>query len=151
MLYAGQLSQIFAIAPGKLSVLFFYRRIFRGKTFHIATWFLIAIVSIWCIAFFFGNMLECIPISEAWVNAPGLENNPKCIKAISMYLALVYSDLVIDVLILIVPIPLGKSPLAHTGRIGLISVGSLESSNGYEAEDRRIGHILAWIDVRLCP
>jgi hypothetical protein len=105
-LYAGQLSQIFAIGPTKISVLLFYRRVFRGTFFHIATCTLIALVSAWVIAFFFANLFECIPISEAFVNAPGMGGNPKCIDAIPMYLAQVYSDVIFDLLILIIPIPL---------------------------------------------
>jgi len=105
MLYAGQLSQIFAIGPAKISALLFYCRIFRGTVFNIATWFLIGLVAAWMVAFFFANLLECVPISEAWVNAPGLGGNPKCIHAVPMYLAQVYSDVVLDVLILVVPIP----------------------------------------------
>jgi hypothetical protein len=105
-LYAGQLSQIFAIGPTKISVLLFYRRIFSGKLFHLVTWMLIGLVVGWMIAFFFANLLECVPISEAFVNAPGLAGNPKCINAIPMYLSQVYSDVVLDVLILIIPMPL---------------------------------------------
>lgn len=57
-------------------------------------------------AFFFANLLECVPISEAFKNAPGMGGNPKCINAIPMYLSQVYSDVVLDVLILAIPIPL---------------------------------------------
>ncbi|KAF1962133.1 hypothetical protein CC80DRAFT_154805 [Byssothecium circinans] len=106
MLYAGQLSQIFAIGPTKISVLLFYRRIFRGKAFNIAVWALIVLVSAWIIGFFFANLFECVPIKEAFVNAPGMGGNPKCIDALPMYLAQVYSDAVLDVLILVLPIPL---------------------------------------------
>jgi hypothetical protein len=66
---------------------------------------LIALVSAWVIAFFFANLFECIPISEAFVNAPDMGGNPKCIDAIPMYLAQVYSDVILDLLILIIPIP----------------------------------------------
>jgi hypothetical protein len=105
-LYAGQLSQIFAIGPVKISVLLFYRRIFRGHLFNISTWTVIGLVAAWMVAFFLANLLECLPISEAFVNAPGIGGNPKCINAIPMYLAQVYSDVVLDVLILAIPIPL---------------------------------------------
>lgn len=108
MLYAGQLSQMLAIGPTKISMLLLYRRIFRGRAFDIITWTLIALVVGWTVAFFFSNMLECIPIHEAWRNAPGLGTNPHCVDAVPMYLAQVYSDVVIDALILVVPIPLGK-------------------------------------------
>lgn len=107
-MYVGQLGQIFAIGPGKLSVLFLYRRIFRGAWFNLITWALIGLVSAWIVAFFFANMLVCLPVTEAFVNAPGIGRNPRCIDAVPMYLSQVYSDLVLDVLILAVPIPSGR-------------------------------------------
>lgn len=109
MLYAGQLSQIFAVGPGKLSVLLFYRRIFRGAHFNVATWILIGLVSVWMVAFFFANLFECVPISRAFINAPGMGGDPHCINAVPMYLSQVYSDMILDVFILILPIPLGKT------------------------------------------
>ena len=111
MLYAGQLSQMLAIGPTKISMLLLYRRIFRGSTFNIVTMILIALAVGWTVAFFFSNMFECVPIHEAWRNAPGLGGNPHCVDAVPMYLTQVYSDVVIDVLIFVVPIPLGE-PLA---------------------------------------
>ncbi|PHH90572.1 hypothetical protein CDD83_3259 [Cordyceps sp. RAO-2017] len=106
MLYAGQLSQALAIGPTKIAVLLLYRRIFRGRAFSIITWLLIAVAAGWTVAFFFANMLECVPVEEAFKNAPGLGGNPRCINAVPMYLSQVYSDVIIDALILAVPIPL---------------------------------------------
>lgn len=109
MLYAGQLSQTLALGPTKISVLLFYRRIFRGQIFTVVNWTLIGICTSWTVAFFFANTLECIPITDAFENAPGLGGNPNCIDALPMYLSQVYSDVAIDALVLIVPIPLGSS------------------------------------------
>jgi hypothetical protein len=122
-LYAGQLSQICAIGLAKISVLLFYRRIFRGTLFNVATWTVIGLVAAWMVAFFFANLLECLPISEAFVNAPGLGGNPKCINAIPMYLAQVYSDVVLDVLILAIPIPLvWKLHLPMQQRLAILGI-----------------------------
>lgn len=107
MLYAGQLSQMLAIGPTKISMLLLYRRIFRGKIFDFLTYTLIVLVTGWTISFLFANMLECLPISESWKNAPGLGTNPHCIKAVPMYLSQVYIDVVLDAMILVLPIPLG--------------------------------------------
>ena len=43
----------------KLSVLFFYRRIFMGPVFNILSWFLIGVVICWMTAFFFGLFFDC--------------------------------------------------------------------------------------------
>jgi hypothetical protein len=107
MLWAGQLSQIFAIGPAKISVLLFYNRIFRGKTFTIINWVLIALATMWMIGYFFANLLECVPIERSFINAPGIGlDREHCIDAVPMYLSQVYSDLVLDALILVVPLPL---------------------------------------------
>lgn len=108
MLWAGQLSQIVAVGPAKLAVLCFYRRIFVGKWFDIVSWTLIGLVSAWSIGYFFANLLECLPISQSWASAPG-QGNPKCIDALPMYFSQVYSDVGLDCLIIIVPMPFGRS------------------------------------------
>src|SRR5437667_689806 len=107
MLYVGQLSQTLAIGPTKLSVLLFYRRIWSGRFLDVTTWALMAFVTSWIVVFFFSNMLECIPIKEAWTSDRGLNANPHCSHAVSMHLAQGYLDVAIDTLILVVPIPLG--------------------------------------------
>jgi hypothetical protein len=87
------------------------------------TWLLIGLVTAWMIVFFFTNLLECFPISEAFVNAPGLGGNPQCIDAIPMYLSQVYSDVVLDVLILVIPIPLvWKLRLPLRQKLGVMAI-----------------------------
>ncbi|PQE29897.1 integral membrane protein [Rutstroemia sp. NJR-2017a WRK4] len=132
MLYAGQLSQIVAVGPTKIAVLLFYRRIFVGRVFEIVTWTLIFLVTAWSVGYFFANMLECIPISQSWASAPG-QGNPHCIDALPMYFSQVYSDVGLDCLIIIVPIPLVwslqlpfKQKLAVTGifLLGIITIAA---------------------------
>lgn len=53
----------------KLSALFFYRRIFIGKTFNILSWVLIGITSGWMVAFFFGLFFDCEPSTRSLNNA----------------------------------------------------------------------------------
>ena len=108
-IYANQLVQLFAVGPTKLSVLLFYRRIFVGKIFGIVTWILMVLVAIWTIAFFFTNLLECIPVDRAWAHVVGGYPDPKCMDAVAMYLAQAYIDVILDFIILIIPIPLSKS------------------------------------------
>ena len=150
MLYAGQLSQMLAIGPTKISMLLLYRRIFRGSTFNIVTMVLIALATGWTVAFFFSNMLECVPIHEAWRNAPGLGGNPHCVDAVPMYLTQVYSDVVIDVLIFIVPIPLGE-PLAPACFSVVLTIfeQSMEAATSDQAESRSHRYLSSGIYVCL--
>lgn len=95
-----------ALGPTKLSVLLFYRRIFQGKIFDIASWTLIILVSIWTIAFFFTNLFVCLPVVP-W-NVPGATvfAGGECMQATEMFLAQSYADFSLDFLILILPLPL---------------------------------------------
>ena len=150
MLYAGQLSQMLAIGPTKISMLLLYRRIFRGSTFNIVTMVLIALAVGWTVAFFFSNMLECVPIHEAWRNAPGLGGNPHCVDAVPMYLTQVYSDVAIDVLIFVVPIPLGEplAPACHSIVLTLVKQ-SMEAAISNQAESRSHRYLSSGIYVCL--
>lgn len=47
-----------------------------------------------------------MPISNAFIHALGTVYNDKCIDAIPMYLTQAYADVVLDVFILIIPIPM---------------------------------------------
>jgi len=101
---------------------------------------------VWTVAFLFANMFECVPISESWKNAPGLGTNPHCIHAVSMYMAQVYTDVIMDVLILIVPMPLSKVQ-AQCRALVLINC-SLETATSHKTEIRRVWHVLIGFDVR---
>ena len=103
------MTQTLAIGPTKIAILVFYRRIFVGRAFNIITYIMIGIMIAWTVAFLFANMFECWPIEESWKNAPGLGTNTHCIATIPMYMAQVYTDVIMDVLILVLPIPLGKT------------------------------------------
>ena len=63
---------------------------------------MIAIVGIWTTSFFFANLFTCYPIT------PFVEPfyGHKCIDAITMWLSMSVSDLIIDIMILTLPIPM---------------------------------------------
>ena len=57
--FSFDLVQLISFGLAKLSVLFFYRRIFRGKVFEIMSWTMIGIMGIWIISFFFAVLFRC--------------------------------------------------------------------------------------------
>ncbi|KAF2091928.1 hypothetical protein K490DRAFT_31211 [Saccharata proteae CBS 121410] len=57
--YAVFVVQPLALGFIKLSFLFFYRRIICGLVFDVISWFMIAMVTGWTIAFFFGFVFDC--------------------------------------------------------------------------------------------
>lgn len=103
ILFAQQLSTTLAFALTKLSVLLFYKRVFRGNTFNVAVWTMITIIGVWSVAFFFANLLQCYPISLNW-EASGAQAD-SCIQTNTMYLAQAWTDVLTDIMILSLPIP----------------------------------------------
>lgn len=83
----------------------FYRRIFRGVWFNRISILLILLVVAWIIAFFFGNLFQCLPLSINW---NGVGSTSLYIKEIPLYLGQAYSDVITDVLILALPVPWGE-------------------------------------------
>lgn len=69
-------------------------RVFSGPLFKIVVWIMISISIAWTIAFFFGNLFQCWPISMNWA---GLGGPPEyCINTSYMYLGQSWSDVFID-------------------------------------------------------
>ena len=78
-------------------------RIFITRTFRIMSWGMIGLASIWTIAFFAANLLQCLPISENWSSLGAALGT--CIKTTMMYLAQAWSDVFTDIMILLMPLP----------------------------------------------
>lgn len=92
----------------KLSALFFYRRIFCSghprNAFSILTVLTIAVIAAWTITFFVMTFLVCGPnINYLW--APGHSASAKCGLIYHYFMGTTISDFLLDVFILILPIP----------------------------------------------
>nr|A0A348HAY3.1 RecName: Full=Phomoidride biosynthesis cluster protein H [fungal sp. ATCC 74256]BBG28505.1 putative hypothetical protein [fungal sp. ATCC 74256] len=107
--FGNRLSQVLAIGPTKMSVLFFYRRIFgnSGRTiFDNASMVLMIICAAWTVAYFFGNLFHYMPIKMLWtVTADKLPAPNK-----QLYLTQCYIDIATDALIISLPIPITFDP-----------------------------------------
>ncbi|KAI1178246.1 hypothetical protein F4777DRAFT_576303 [Nemania sp. FL0916] len=101
--YAFMVTYIPVLGITKLSVLFFYKRIFISRPWNIFMWVLIGIVSAWTIAFFFVNVLVSIPVSALW--HPEAGKSPKSLGADAVLWAPSISDILLDAIILAVPVP----------------------------------------------
>lgn len=94
-----------ALGITKLSILFFYRRLFRGSKFNIISWILIGITVVWLTAFEFAAIFDCNTTFWAnWGTIRDLKTN--CDDSFSELVAYSISDVIIDIFILILPIPL---------------------------------------------
>ncbi|KAL8760592.1 MAG: hypothetical protein Q9184_003224 [Pyrenodesmia sp. 2 TL-2023] len=88
----------------KLSILFFYRRIFRGRLFDFLSWGLIGVVLLWTLGFTLTQIFDCgIHFETNWGLLSDLQ---KCLNTFHLLLAYSISDVIVDVLILVLPLPL---------------------------------------------
>lgn len=95
---------VWALGSAKLSLLFFYRRIFLGKVFNIVSWATIAIVASWILTVFFLALLQCGPdVSTLWTSAKSVKAH--CVIT-GERAALFYSsfDVVQDIFIFAIPV-----------------------------------------------
>ncbi|KAI0110607.1 hypothetical protein F4776DRAFT_674776 [Hypoxylon sp. NC0597] len=86
----------------KSSILVFYMNIFYGKPFKIASQIVLGLVVGWTISFFFANLFTCFPITP--FIEPFYHNN--CVDGLALWYAMAISDIIIDVIILVMPIPM---------------------------------------------
>lgn len=103
------LMQILTLATIKLSILFFYRRIFRGRAFDITSWVLIGVVAAWAVTFFIAILAACGTSIQANFQTLGALKG-ECVNTFDILIALAVSDVAVDLAILVMPIPL-VSPL----------------------------------------
>jgi len=92
------------LLPIKLSVIFLYRRVFHiSRFFHYYSIVLCTLLIVWGVAFFFGSLFQCGKRPDAyWA---GLKAYIRyCSDTGGANVALCFSDLFLDVLILVAPL-----------------------------------------------
>lgn len=94
-----------ALGLVKLSMLFFYRRIFTGTHFTVFNWALASLVIGWTISFFFVELFGCKTNFEANWPRHGVTDTSICIDPAPSNLANAVSDIAIDVFMAILPLP----------------------------------------------
>lgn len=103
-----------ALASLKLSVLFFYRRIFVGRVFNIASWTLIGVVIVWAMTFVIAILSACGTRLMANFGTLG-DLKTECVDTFSILIALAASDVTVDLIILAIPLPLVSVPRSRIG------------------------------------
>ena len=102
--WATQILSVLSLTFTKISIILFYRRIFRGYYFNYATWALCAIVSVWGISFFFATLFECYPFSQVWTTFYGQPR--ECYHYLPMFFGTAVSNMIIDLIIISMPWPM---------------------------------------------
>ncbi len=100
--YVFMIVQSLSFGLAKLSVLYFYRRIFPSETFRVLNMGLVVLVVIWTVAFFFANVFRCgINFWARWAPVEALKEY--CYDSTPMFYTLAIADVVTDGLILSLP------------------------------------------------
>ncbi|KAM3064769.1 hypothetical protein ACMFMG_012082 [Clarireedia jacksonii] len=91
------------ITFSKLSVLFFYVRVFKvNARFRKALWLTGALVVAWALFSVFATLLRCSPARKSWLpDTPGY-----CMDLYKLWLGNSVASLVVDVIILLLPVPI---------------------------------------------
>lgn len=110
----------------RISVLLLYRRIFVTEAFRRFTLVIGALCIVWAFANVFGQVFLCSPMSAAW--HPNLIFSDKCKDVQAMYYGVSISNMLLDIIILCLPLPLiWGLPLSWSKKFGLCGIFSLGS------------------------
>jgi hypothetical protein len=75
--FLGEIFYVTGLGVSKISILFFYLRVFPAKSFRTLTYGVMALCVAYTIAFFIATLFQCRPISMAWDQWDGLHEG-KC-------------------------------------------------------------------------
>ncbi|KAI0403713.1 hypothetical protein F4802DRAFT_616357 [Xylaria palmicola] len=102
--YAFQVIGAAGLCIIKLSVLFFFRRIFRVPVFIFINNIVIGLTAAWGIAYIFALAFQCVPPSTLWDKLES-EYGDRCVMVLPFYLSFAFTDLILDVIIFVLPVP----------------------------------------------
>ncbi|KAF4978722.1 hypothetical protein FZEAL_4942 [Fusarium zealandicum] len=109
----------------KLSLLTFYLHLSPQKWFRIAVWSTIGIVSVYTVVITFMMFFLCDPPQKAF----DFKVDGKCTDAAILYMATAVSNIVTDVMLVLLPIPmvynLHMPKVQKMGAIAVFAIGSL--------------------------
>ena len=118
---------ILAFGVIKMSVLLLYRRIFVGRTFNHYSLVMCGVIALWALGFFFAVAFSCgTNLANFWTSAQTIEQY--CVNTNALYLGFAISDVLTDILILAIPIPIvWKLHMSVENKVGLTCIFLLGS------------------------
>lgn len=99
-----ELFSLACLGLSKLSVLFFYHRIFTVTKLRQLTNVVIGLVFLWTLGFELSTIFQCTPIRAAWDVTEG-NKGARCIQSVNWPNSLAISDGITDIMILLLPLP----------------------------------------------
>ena len=99
-----------AIGMTKLSVLFFYRRVFCSRVFSLINWIVITLVALWTVAFTLSDVFLCrARIDLNWAlpaTSQAAQEKHICGNGKTQAIPKAVSDVALDLAIIAIPIPI---------------------------------------------
>ncbi|KAF3048401.1 hypothetical protein E8E12_011767 [Didymella heteroderae] len=122
--FALNMISIVGLGLIKSSILVMYKNIFDTRKFRAVVFIVLAYVIGWTISFTFSHLFTCYPITV--FIEPYYGNS--CVETVPMFLALLYTDVLADFVILVLPIPMVLSIKLDIKRklavIGMLMLGA---------------------------
>jgi hypothetical protein len=107
------------LAVIKISMLLLYLRIFPNRDLRIATFVMLAIISMWGVAYTLVIIWICSPRSYAWLGWDG-EHTGTCVNSMAVQVSHAILNIVFDVIVLGMPLPvLLKLDLSKAKKAGV--------------------------------
>ncbi|KAL7627957.1 hypothetical protein AAE478_002153 [Parahypoxylon ruwenzoriense] len=120
--YYDEIIYVTALALTKISILFFYLKVFPKRSFRIITWVLIAVNLVYAIIYDFLLILQCDPVSGAWRSWDG-EFASKCISINVLGWSAAAINIALDIAVIVLPLPeLFRLSLSLRKRLQIIAM-----------------------------
>lgn len=105
--YVSQTTEKIAYGFIKMGVILFYRRIFQTQKFGLACIIMLAITAAWTISYFIVTVAACgSNISLIWTYTSIKVLHSQCVQTVDVLLSYNVTDIVLDVIILSMPLPM---------------------------------------------
>ncbi|KAM0321727.1 hypothetical protein ACHAQA_009966 [Verticillium albo-atrum] len=122
--FAMNMLSILGLGLVKSSILVLYLSLFPNRTFQYVVYGVLAYVIVWMISFFFSHLFTCYPIT-AFID---FFQDKNCVNQVAMFLTVLYTNVVADFVILILPIPMVMGIQLKLKKkiavIGMLSLGA---------------------------
>ena len=100
--FFAQIIAVCSCSLVKLSMLCFYLRVFSTPKLRIYVWITMGLTVGYLTAFTFTAIFTCAPVSAQWDLSI---TDGKCHDTLKIFVALVYSNVVLDLIVMVLPIP----------------------------------------------
>ncbi|KAM0506001.1 hypothetical protein D7B24_004132 [Verticillium nonalfalfae] len=122
--FALNMLSIVGLGLVKSSILVLYLSLFPNRKFQWVVYGVLGYVIVWTISFFFSHLFTCYPIT-AFID---FFQDKKCVNQVAMFLTVLYTNVVADFAILVLPIPMVMSIQLKLRRkiavLGMLSLGA---------------------------